>query len=91
MQHKWMMGWVLLMLITTSLRAQDARLAEGDIIFQSNISPQCRAIELATHSRYSHCGILFKKDGKWFVFERYSLLRRRPMRTGSPATGSTMP
>lgn len=44
-------------------------LAEGDIIFQSNISPQCQAIELATHSKYSHCGMLFKKGNEWYVWE----------------------
>jgi hypothetical protein len=49
--------------------AQNKELAEGDIIFQSNISPQCKAIELATHSQYSHCGILFKKGKDWYVWE----------------------
>ncbi|SIO46377.1 YiiX family permuted papain-like enzyme [Chitinophaga niabensis] len=49
--------------------AQNKELAEGDIIFQSNISPQCKAIELATHSKYSHCGILFKKGQDWYVWE----------------------
>ncbi|WP_343304781.1 YiiX family permuted papain-like enzyme [Chitinophaga niabensis] len=49
--------------------AQNNELAEGDIIFQSNISPQCQAIELATHSKYSHCGILFKKGKDWYVWE----------------------
>lgn len=48
---------------------QSKELAEGDIIFQSNISPQCKAIELATHSGYSHCGILFKKGEDWYVWE----------------------
>ena len=60
---------ILLLLITPALHAQEALLAEGDIIFQSNISPQCKAIELATNSKYSHCGILFKKDGEWYVYE----------------------
>lgn len=49
--------------------AQNKELAEGDIIFQSNISPQCKAIELATHSKYSHCGILFKNGKDWYVWE----------------------
>jgi Orthopoxvirus protein of unknown function (DUF830). len=48
---------------------QSNELAEGDIIFQSNISPQCKAIELATHSKYSHCGMLFKKGNDWYVWE----------------------
>lgn len=42
---------------------------DGDIIFQISQSEQCRAIQLATRSPYAHCGILFKEQGKWRVFE----------------------
>lgn len=42
---------------------------EGDIIFQSSVSPQCEAIKQATKSTYTHCGIVFKQDGKWMVIE----------------------
>lgn len=44
-------------------------LKSGDIIFQTSTSDQSKAIQLATHSKYSHCGIIFKNDGKDFVFE----------------------
>ncbi|SDX96794.1 YiiX family permuted papain-like enzyme [Hymenobacter psychrophilus] len=46
-----------------------ARLRNGDLIFQTSQSAQSRAIQLATHSAYSHCGILFQKNGEWRVFE----------------------
>lgn len=62
-------GVVILLLMTAVSKAQNLDLKEGDIIFQSNISPQCQAIELATHSKYSHCGIIFKKDNEWMVYE----------------------
>jgi len=42
---------------------------EGDIIFQSSMSGQSRAIQLATGSKYSHIGILFKEKGQWLVYE----------------------
>jgi len=42
---------------------------DGDLIFQTSVSAQSMAIQLATHSSYSHCGILFKEDGEWWVFE----------------------
>ncbi|WP_019947143.1 YiiX family permuted papain-like enzyme [Hymenobacter aerophilus] len=45
------------------------RLRNGDLIFQTSQSAQSKAIQLATHSAYSHCGILFHKNGKWRVFE----------------------
>lgn len=42
---------------------------EGDIIFQSLNSPQSLAIRLATRSEYTHCGIVFEKEGTLFVYE----------------------
>ncbi|WP_139923884.1 YiiX family permuted papain-like enzyme [Hymenobacter sp. DG01] len=45
------------------------RLRNGDLIFHTSQSAQSRAIQLATRSPYSHCGILFKKNGEWRVFE----------------------
>jgi uncharacterized protein YycO len=42
---------------------------EGDIIFQSSASGQSMAIQLATHSPFSHCGILLKKGNELMVFE----------------------
>lgn len=44
-------------------------LHDGDIIFQSSYSGQSKAIQLATHSKFSHCGILFKEGSQWYVYE----------------------
>lgn len=42
----------------------------GDILFQSlPHQPVIDAIEGSTHSPYSHCGIVVKKDGTWRVLE----------------------
>jgi len=41
----------------------------GDIIFQTSLSQQSKAIQLATKSKFSHCGIIYKKENKWMVFE----------------------
>jgi hypothetical protein len=46
-----------------------SKLRNGDLIFQTSTSTQSRAIQLATHSPYSHCGILFRRGTKWCVFE----------------------
>lgn len=35
---------------------------EGDIIFQTSLSSQSKAIQLATNSKYSHVGIIFKEE-----------------------------
>ncbi|MEN9699646.1 MAG: hypothetical protein RLZZ301_844 [Bacteroidota bacterium] len=42
---------------------------DGDLIFQHSASAQSTAVQQATGSYYSHCGILFYLDGKPFVFE----------------------
>ena len=41
----------------------------GDIVFQISRSPQSRAIQLATHSPYSHMGIVFLRNKDIFVLE----------------------
>ncbi|MFM6964434.1 MAG: YiiX/YebB-like N1pC/P60 family cysteine hydrolase [Sphingomonadales bacterium] len=41
----------------------------GDLIFQHSASTQSTAVQLATESYYSHCGIIFYMDGKPYVFE----------------------
>lgn len=51
-----------------SLLAKDD-IKNGDIIFQSSISKQCEAIKLATHSEYTHCGIIFKDGNDINVYE----------------------
>ncbi len=37
---------------------------EGDIIFQTSLSSQSKAIQLATNSKYSHIEIIFKDKSK---------------------------
>ncbi|MFN0202780.1 MAG: YiiX family permuted papain-like enzyme [Bacteroidia bacterium] len=47
----------------------DADIQEGDLIFQTSLSSQSKAIQLATKSQYSHCGLIFKENGTCFVLE----------------------
>lgn len=44
-------------------------LHDGDIIFQSSKSSQSKAIQLATKSKYSHMGIIYKMNNETYVFE----------------------
>lgn len=41
----------------------------GDIVFQISRSSQSKAIQLATHSDYSHTGMIVIRDKKPYVFE----------------------
>ena len=45
------------------------QLHDGDLIFQTSASAQSKAIQLATKSKYSHCGLIFKEGGEYYVFE----------------------
>ena len=61
-------GFVLTLACGNTPRMED-RLRDGDIIFHESRSSQSRAIQLATKSRYSHMGVLFRERGQWFVYE----------------------
>lgn len=49
----------------------------GDIYFQSlPYSALVYAIEGATHSPYSHCGVLSQEEGHWYIWEAIGPVRR---------------
>jgi Orthopoxvirus protein of unknown function (DUF830). len=52
---------------------------DGDLIFHSSNSSQSKAIQLATHSKYSHMGIIFKKNGERFVLEAIDPVQYTPL------------
>lgn len=58
-----------------AVETQDT-LRDGDIIFQISEEGQGKAIQLATGSKYTHVGIIFKIDGTWQVFEAVEPVRR---------------
>ena len=51
----------------------------GDLIFQSSLSSQSQAVCLATHSKYSHMGIIIFIDGKAEVFEAAGPVKITPL------------
>jgi hypothetical protein len=57
-------------------------LHDGDIIFQTSRSAQGRAIQSATHSIYSHCGLIFRADTgdhEWLVLEAVQPVKWTPL------------
>jgi cell wall-associated NlpC family hydrolase len=52
---------------------------EGDIIFQTSQSSQSAAIQKATHSPYSHMGLILYQGGKPFVFEAARTVKYTPL------------
>lgn len=52
---------------------------DGDIIFQTSLSRQSKAIQLATKSKYSHCGLIFKDGNEFYVFEAVQPVKKTPL------------
>lgn len=65
----------------SSLPAKEAAtfFKNGDLIFHASTSNQSRAIQLATGSKYSHCGILYEQDGEWMVLEAVQPVKFTPL------------
>ena len=59
--------------------SQRDELKNGDLIFQTSLSRQSKAIQLATKSKYSHCGLIFKNDNKFYVFEAVQPVKFTPL------------
>jgi hypothetical protein len=57
----------------------EEQLRDGDIIFHESRSSQSLAIQLATKSRYSHMGILYRDNGRWFVYEAVQPVKLTPL------------
>ena len=54
-------------------------LRDGDLIFQTSLSRQSQAIQLATKSKYSHCGLIYKEGNEFYVFEAVQPVMRTPL------------
>lgn len=64
----------------TSKGIQERKLKNGDIIFQTSLSSQSMAIQLATKSEYSHVGIIYIENGKAFVYEAVEPVKITPIK-----------
>ena len=67
-----------LLLLSFSACSQQ-ELKDGDILFQSSTSSQSKAVEIATNSPYSHCGILFYENGQAYVYEAVQPVGKRKL------------
>ena len=64
---------------TVSTAVEPMALRDGDIIFQTTPSKQSQAIQIVTHSPYSHVGIIFMREGKPYVYEAISKVQYTPL------------
>src|SRR6185295_16313407 len=66
---------VLLGLLVGSASIAAPVLRDGDLIFQSSRSGQSLAVQRATHSPWSHMGVVLMRGGKPFVLEASATVR----------------
>ncbi len=59
--------------------ADKNEIKNGDLIFQTSLSGQSKAIQLATNSKYSHCGIIYSDNGQYYVFEAIQPVKTTPL------------
>jgi hypothetical protein len=59
--------------------ADNDEIKNGDLIFQTSLSGQSKAIQLATDSKYSHCGIIYSENGQFYVFEAIQPVKTTPL------------
>jgi hypothetical protein len=74
------LGWLpgALLLLAASTSASEP-LRDGDIIFHTSRSAQSLAIQRATHSPFSHVGVIFFRQGEPLVFEAVATVRYTPL------------
>ncbi|RCW21036.1 YiiX family permuted papain-like enzyme [Marinilabilia salmonicolor] len=56
-----------------------SEIQNGDIIFQTSTSGQSKAIQIATGSKYSHMGIIYKQGNDFFVYEAVQPVKQTPI------------
>lgn len=66
--------WIAVRILTPAPQWRD-----GDLIFQTSKSSQSTAILAATHSAYTHMGILVKRKDGWKVMEAAGPVRETPI------------
>jgi hypothetical protein len=71
---------VIVLSFTSGFSDDFSKLKDGDIVFQISEFGQGKAIQLATHSKYTHCGIVFKENGTYMVYEAVQPVKKTPLK-----------
>jgi uncharacterized protein YycO len=69
----------LIFLISCQSKTDTTEFQNGDIIFQTSTSGQSKAIQVATGSKYSHMGIIYKHGTDFFVYEAVQPVKLTPL------------
>jgi hypothetical protein len=66
--------------VSCSNKSGEIDFKDGDIIFQTSKSSQSKAIQLATKSKYSHMGIIYRNKDKFYVYEAVQPVKLTPLK-----------
>ncbi len=80
MLNKLLLLAILFLAVSGCGDALAEQLRDGDIIFQTSRSAQSAAIQKATHSKYSHVGIILFCNGAPCVFEAIQTVQYTPLK-----------
>lgn len=69
----------LIFLISCQSKTDTTGIQNGDIIFQTSTSGQSKTIQIATGSKYSHMGIIYKLGNDFFVYEAVQPVKLTPL------------
>lgn len=72
-------GIILITAFQVKLRHVDILYKTGDIVFQNSNSSQSLAIKLASHSQYSHVGVILVRNNQPFVLEAVEPVSLTPL------------
>ncbi len=67
---------LITLFISLNFKQEKESYKDGDIIFQTTSGQTGKAIQLATHSEFNHCGILFFENKEWVVYEAVQPVRK---------------
>lgn len=76
----YLFGSKTLLIDARALKQPSHSYRTGDLIFQTNKGPQSKAVNLATHSAYSHVGMILKKDHQTMVLEAVQPVKITPLK-----------
>ncbi len=66
-------------MISCHSKTESTEFQNSDIIFQTSKSGQSKAIQIATGSKYSHMGIIYKQGNDYFVYEAVQPVKLTPL------------
>jgi uncharacterized protein YycO len=63
----------------SSILDEKTEICSGDLIFHTSLSAQSKAIQAATKSKYSHCGIVYREGNRCYVLEAVQPVKTTPL------------